>query len=218
MTPRGIQNPAWCPWQLHLARAVSGDDPDRARALAADAVRRARAFGAPSGIGQALHVAAEVAAPEDRAGLLREAVALLSESPAGYELARALAALGTELRDTELLAQAVVTARECGADGLVKETTSTLLGLGGGVPCGSSWEDEPTEEELRAAERAVRADRAPGAGAGAGAGADADAGGDADEAPAWPGAVRDLSAACRKPGTDRSGLPAALEGFARSAR
>ncbi|UUU43538.1 ATP-binding protein [Streptomyces sp. NBC_00162] len=212
LTPRGIQNPAWCPWQLHLARAVSGDDPDRARALAADAVRRARAFGAPSGIGQALRVAAEVAAPEDRAGLLREAVALLSESPAGYELARALAALGTELRDTELLAQAVVTARECGADGLAEETTSTLLGLGVGVPSGSSREDGPTEEELRAAERAVRAD---GSGA---PGADAGAGGDADEAPAWPGAVRDLSAACRKLGTDRSGLPAALEAFARSAR
>lgn len=83
LTPRGIQNPAWCPWQLHLARAVAAQDPGRARDLAADAVRRARAFGAASGIGQALRVAAEVAAPEDRAGLLREAVTLLAASPPG---------------------------------------------------------------------------------------------------------------------------------------
>lgn len=64
LSPRGIRNPSWCPWQLHLARAAAEEDPDRARALAADAIRRARAFGAPSGIGQALRVAAEVAPPE----------------------------------------------------------------------------------------------------------------------------------------------------------
>ncbi|MEU8438646.1 AAA family ATPase, partial [Streptomyces sp. NPDC029216] len=48
LTPRGIQNPAWCPWRLHLARTVAPEDPARARALAADALHRARAFGAPS--------------------------------------------------------------------------------------------------------------------------------------------------------------------------
>ncbi|MGW5847470.1 AAA family ATPase [Streptomyces sp. NPDC055254] len=160
LTPRGIQNPAWCPWQLHLARAVAADDPERARALAADAVRRARAFGAPSGVGQALRVAAEVAAPQDRVGLLREAVALLTVSPAGYELALALAALGTELRDPEIVLRAVVTARECGADALVEEATGALLALGGVVPSGAPWEDAPTEEELKAARRAVRATRA----------------------------------------------------------
>ncbi|MEU9376241.1 AAA family ATPase [Streptomyces sp. NPDC048255] len=237
LTPRGIQNPAWCPWQLHLARAVSAEDPDRARALAGDAVRRARAFGSASGIGQALRVAAEVAAPEDRVGLLREAVALLAASPAGYELARAQAALGAGLRDAELLERAVVTARECGADALEAEAAEALLGLGGALPFGSSWEDGLTPEELRAAERAAAAERAGRAErvdrADAGR-ADrlhrADAGraervdrAEADRAGRTPypagaaaaGPDWELSAACRKLGTDRPGLPAALAASAR---
>ncbi|OEJ30725.1 hypothetical protein [Streptomyces subrutilus] len=77
-------------------------------------------------------VAAEVAAPQDRAELLREAVALLAASPAGYELARAPAASGTEVGDRGL------PARECGADGLEERTSRTLLGLGGALPGGTS--------------------------------------------------------------------------------
>ncbi|MFE2311313.1 ATP-binding protein, partial [Streptomyces sp. NPDC059411] len=127
LTPRGIQNPSWCPWRLHLARAVVAEDPERARELAAGAVRRARAFGAPSGIGQALRVAAEVAPPgPGRVALLEESVALLSASPAGYELALALAALGEDRGDPELLRRAVAAARECGADGLVATATESL--------------------------------------------------------------------------------------------
>ncbi|MFI8340878.1 ATP-binding protein [Streptomyces sp. NPDC085639] len=199
LTPRGIQNPAWCPWQLHLARAVAGDDPQRARALADDAVRRARAFGAASAIGHALRVAAQVAEPADRAGLLQEAVTLLSASPAGYELACALAALGTELHDRDLLMQAVVTARECGADGLAAQTAETLLGLGGALPSGSARQDGLTEEEIRAADLAVRAEKEP-----------------VTETVVLPAPDWALSAACRKLGTDRPGLRAALEAFARS--
>ncbi|WP_411102737.1 ATP-binding protein [Streptomyces sp. cmx-4-9] len=229
LTPRGIQNPAWCPWRLHLARAVAADDPERAAALAAEAVRRARAFGAPSGIGQALRVAAEVSAPEGRALLLRESVALLSASPAGYELARAQAALGRELRDTHLLERAVTTARECGADALEAEATDDLLALGGSLPCLSGGAEEGlTEEELRAAEGAAQ--RAAGTpwppgpqpsdGTGPAQGAP-DPSADAASA-ATTTAVRtaaapdwDLSAACRKLGTDRAGLPAALAALTR---
>ncbi|MCM1965937.1 AAA family ATPase [Streptomyces sp. G1] len=144
LTPRGIQNPSWCPWRLHLARAVAAEDPARARELAEEAVRRARAFGAASGIGQALRVAAEVAAPQDRAALLEEAVEVLSASPAAYELALALAALGEERGDTELLLRAVLAARECGADGLVASATTALLGLGGAFPCGPVPAAAPT--------------------------------------------------------------------------
>ncbi|WP_405706767.1 AAA family ATPase [Streptomyces xanthophaeus] len=287
LTPRGIQNPAWCPWQLHLARAVAAQDPGRARDLAADAVRRARAFGAASGIGQALRVAAEVAAPEDRAGLLREAVTLLAASPAGYELARAQAALGSELRDADLLERAVLTARECGADALEAEATVALLALGGVLPCGSAaaaqglTADGLTAEELRAAQRADARDAAaasagrpaatctaathpaaprpdpnrpdpnrpapadpraadpdpagPDAAGPHQAGPDAAPPGPARPDPAQPGpppadpadAARQeaapgvtepdwhLSAACRKLGTDRSGLPTALAGTVR---
>ncbi|MFJ3173631.1 ATP-binding protein [Streptomyces roseus] len=179
LSPRGIRNPSWCPWQLHLARAVAAHEPARARALAADAIRRARAFGAPSGVGQALRVAAEVAAPGERAGLLREAVGLLSASPAGYELACALAALAAELGDAELLARAVETGRECGADGLVASL--------GGAAGEAVWAERLTEEERRVAELAVRED------------------------PAARGRERELSAVCRKLGTDRRGLAEALE-------
>ncbi|MCJ0875058.1 AAA family ATPase [Streptomyces sp. AP-93] len=134
LTPRGIQNPSWCPWRLHLARAVSAEDPARARELAAEAVRRARAFGAASGIGQALRVAAEVASPQDRPALLEEAVEVLSASPAAYELALALAALGEERGDGDILQRAVVAARACGADGLVATAAEALRARGGAQP------------------------------------------------------------------------------------
>ncbi|MFD9727242.1 ATP-binding protein [Streptomyces sp. NPDC059072] len=218
LTPRGIQNPAWCPWQLHLARAVAGEDPERARALAGDALRRARAFGAPSAIGQALRVAAEVAAPADRAELLREAVARLATSPAGYELARALAALGTELRDEELLGRAVVTARECGADGLAAEAAGILAGPGGGPSLVPLGEDRLTEDELRAAERAVRSEAVPEAHVSAHPTGEpaADPHPDPHPDPHSDGAADwELSTACRKLGTDLTGLPAALAAYAR---
>ncbi|MGW6865736.1 ATP-binding protein [Streptomyces sp. NPDC054912] len=192
LTPRGIQNPSWCPWQLHLALAVAPEDPARARALAADALRRARAFGAPSGIGQALRVSADVAAPQDRLPLLHEAVTLLAASPAGYELALALTALGTELQDRAVLTRALLTSRECGADALTATLTHRLLTLGGELPCGSSWEDEPTPEELNAAAAVV-------------GGVPSQAG-------------PELSAVCRKLGTDPAGLADALAAFARGAR
>ncbi|UQW99796.1 AAA family ATPase [Streptomyces sp. RerS4] len=134
LTPRGIQNPAWCPWRLLLARAVAPEDPARARALAAEALRRARAFGAPSAIGQALRVAADVAEPQDRVPLLWEAVNQLEVSPAAYELARALAALGAALRDATTLNRALLTARECGADALTAGLTEQLIGLGATAP------------------------------------------------------------------------------------
>ncbi|MFF1413152.1 hypothetical protein ACFVX6_25845 [Streptomyces sp. NPDC058289] len=137
LTPRGIQNPSRCPRRLHLARAVAAEDPARAREPAEEAVRRARAFGAASGIGQALRVAAEVASPQDRPALLEEAVEVLSASPAAHEPALAPAAPGEERGDAELLLRAVLAARACGADGLVATATTALLARGGALPCGS---------------------------------------------------------------------------------
>nr|WSX53306.1 AAA family ATPase [Streptomyces sp. NBC_00974] len=159
LTPRGIQNPSWCPWRLHLARAVAAQDPERARDLAAEAVRRARAFGAPSGIGQALRVAAEVAPPgAGRAALLEEAVALLSASPAGYELALALTAWGRERGDANVLLRAVVAARQCGADGLAATAGAALSAVGGRLPCGVLWEDELDGHDREVAERLLAGD------------------------------------------------------------
>ncbi|MFC6834656.1 hypothetical protein ACFQL8_38195 [Streptomyces goshikiensis] len=119
---------------------------------------------------------------------------LLSASPAGYELARALTALGTESRDTELLARAVAMARECGADGLVARATEALLRLGGAPPRGSDWQGALTEEERRLAERAR----------------------DGDPMRTEPERSL-LSAVCRKLGTDLTGLAEALNASAASA-
>lgn len=116
LEPRGIRNPAWCPWQLHLARAEAHDAPERALTTALEAVSRARHFGAPSAIGQALRTAAEVATGPARVTYLQEAVAHLERSPAAYELACALVALGTELHDTAHLRRGLKAAEQCGAD------------------------------------------------------------------------------------------------------
>ncbi len=112
LDPRGIRNPAWCPWQLHLARAERHDTPERAVVTAHEAVARARQFGTPSAIGQALRVAAEVSSGSARAKLLEESVTHLERSPAAYELACALVALGTELRRTGRSREAATTSTE----------------------------------------------------------------------------------------------------------
>ncbi|MDT0436630.1 ATP-binding protein [Streptomyces doudnae] len=137
LEPRGIRNPAWCPWRLHLARAESRDDPERAAATALEAVARARQFGAPSAIGQALRVAAEVTPGPDRVRRLAEAVGHLERSPAAYELACALVALGAELRRTgrpgaaaEALHRGLDTAAQCGADALAGTARAELAAAG----------------------------------------------------------------------------------------
>ncbi|MEU9454070.1 AAA family ATPase [Streptomyces sp. NPDC048277] len=129
LEPRGIRNPAWCPWQLHLARAEAHDTPDRALATALEAVARARQFGAPSAIGQALRTAAEVSTGEARVRYLEESVAHLDRSPAAYELACALVALGTELGDADQLRRGLETAERCGADGLAETARAELAAM-----------------------------------------------------------------------------------------
>ncbi|MFE4963186.1 ATP-binding protein [Streptomyces sp. NPDC056660] len=126
LEPRGIRNPAWCPWQLHLARAESHDAPDRALATALEAVGRARQFGAPSAIGQALRTAAEVTTGAARLTYLKEAVTHLERSPAAYELACAMVALGTELQDATHLRRGLETAEQCRAGGLADEARAEL--------------------------------------------------------------------------------------------
>ncbi|MET8452084.1 AAA family ATPase [Streptomyces sp. NPDC005209] len=134
---RGIRNPAWCPWQIHLARAESHEAPERALATALEAVGRARQFGAPSTIGQALRAAAEVSSGSARVKYLEESVAHLERSPAAYELACALVALGTELRRAgrpkeagDHLYRGLDTALQCGADGLVDTARAELAAAG----------------------------------------------------------------------------------------
>ncbi|MFJ9038740.1 ATP-binding protein [Streptomyces sp. NPDC102406] len=204
LEPRGIRNPSWCPWQLHLARAEAHDAPRAAVVTARSAVDRARHFGAPSAIGQALRVAAEVSHGAARAELLEESVSHLERSPAGYELACSLVALGAELRRTgraeeaaDQLYRGLDAAVGCGADGLVERARDELAAAGlRPRPLRGAASDTLTAPERRAAGHAAR-----GLGP-AGIAAELRL----DERTV----VRLLSAVYRKLGTDRSGLAAAL--------
>ncbi|WP_079176190.1 ATP-binding protein [Actinacidiphila rubida] len=137
LDPRGMRNPAWCPWQLDLALAEAHDAPLRARETALDAVTRARQFGADSAIGHALRVAAEVVDDNDEAlKLLAEAVDRLSGSPSAYQLACALVAHGTALRRAGAgtaaaaeLDRGLTAARRCGADGLADRALAEIAAL-----------------------------------------------------------------------------------------
>ncbi|MHC3469922.1 ATP-binding protein [Streptomyces sp. 7R007] len=137
LEPRGMRNPAWCPWQLHLARAERHDTPERAVATALEAVARARQFGTPSAIGQALRAAADVSSGSLRVKYLEESVTYLERSPAAYELGCALVALGAELRRTgrpreaaEHLYRGLDTAVQCNADGLAETARDELTEAG----------------------------------------------------------------------------------------
>ncbi|WP_432174743.1 ATP-binding protein [Streptomyces sp. Tue6028] len=204
LDPRGIRNPAWCPWQLHLARAESHDAPERAVTTALEAVNRARLYGAPSGIGQALRAAADVSTGSHRVKLLEEAVCHLERSPAAYELACALVALGTELRRAgrpkeaaEHLYRGLDAAVQCGADGLVEEARDELTAAGLRPRRLHGTEtDTLTARERAAAALTVRGRTTAQI---------------AEELRTEePTVVRLLSAVYRKVGTDPTGLPAAL--------
>jgi tetratricopeptide (TPR) repeat protein len=111
LDPRGMRNPAWCPWRQHLASALLPADPEGARRAARDAVARARQFGARTALGHTLLVAGEVAAGPERLAALAEAVALLEATPAEHLLARALVAYGAGLRAAGRTAEAAVQLR-----------------------------------------------------------------------------------------------------------
>jgi len=205
LDPRGIRNPAWCPWQLHLARAEAHDTPERAVTTALEAVARARQFGTPSAIGQALRTAAEVSSGSARVKYLEESVAHLERSPAAYELACSLVGLGTELRRTgrpreaaENLYRGLDTAVQCNADGLVGTARDELQAAGLRPRRLHSTEtDTLTTRERTAANLA----------AGGRTEAEIAAEMHVDE----PTVVRLLSAVCRKMGTEITGLTAALK-------
>ncbi|MEU9998811.1 AAA family ATPase [Streptomyces sp. NPDC050848] len=201
LDPRGMRNPAWCPWQLHLALAEARETPERARETAREAVARARQYGAPSAIGQALRVTAEVTAGDERIKLLEESVDWLERSPAAYELARSLVALGSALRRVgrtgeaaERLYRGLEAAQTCGADGLGEEARAELAASGlrprALHPAGT---DALTARERLAADLTAR-------------GEDPATALNADRA----AVTLLLSSVYRKLGTDRTGLARAL--------
>ncbi|MFI9269878.1 ATP-binding protein [Kitasatospora sp. NPDC052896] len=133
---RGWRNTVWAPWTGHLALAVADREPDRARELAADAVRRAEEYGADSAVGGALRLCAAVHDGPRAVTMLEEAVRRLERSPAGYEHARALVDLGVALAGTDrspdagaFLRRGLELAARCGADGLAARASTALSAL-----------------------------------------------------------------------------------------
>ena len=130
-----IVNPAIYPWRSQTAvmLAVVGE-VEEAQRLAGEELKLARVFGAPRALGVALQAAALTAAG-DGVGLLREAVAVLQDSPARLEHARALVELGAALRRA----------------GQRSEARRLLeLGMDGAQARGSSVLAQRAREELRA--------------------------------------------------------------------
>jgi DNA-binding CsgD family transcriptional regulator len=126
--------PAAVACRPRLAVVLGGlGDRDEAGALAAQEVARARAFGAPRGLGIALLAAGAVDQAASAEDALREAVEVLAASPARLEHAVALIALGSLLRRRRqrgealpILRQGLDAAAACGADGLARDARGEL--------------------------------------------------------------------------------------------
>ncbi|MGW3988793.1 ATP-binding protein [Streptomyces sp. NPDC004830] len=201
---RAWRNPAWCPWQLHLASALAPAAREEALRQAGDAVRRARDFGAASVVGQALHTLADVTGGPAALDLYDEAVDHLERSPAGYELARALVDQGAALsRDGRLqqaadrLYRGLEGAVHCGAEALAARARQELSAAGmRPLPLRYAQTDLLTAHERRAAEMTARGRPAPAV---------------AQELRITEeGVRRQLSSVYRKLGTDAAGLADAL--------
>ncbi|HMG64142.1 MAG TPA: hypothetical protein VK599_14440, partial [Streptosporangiaceae bacterium] len=137
LAARGWYNTVWAPWAGNLAVALAGEDPTRARELAAEALGRARRLGTNSAIGIALRWRAAVAEPPEAVELLGQAVEYLGQSPAAYEYALALVDQGAALRRVgrprealEALGQGVELAAQCGADSLLARGRVELVAAG----------------------------------------------------------------------------------------
>ncbi|MEZ0089497.1 AAA family ATPase [Streptacidiphilus sp. EB129] len=130
---RAMRNPGWCGWQRGLAHAHDAlGDGERARAGAADALRRAERFGAASARATALRSCARFAPPEQRVELLEQALEQFERCSAPFEHARAALDLGVALREQGRhreagvrLRSAAELAEACAADGLA--ATARLL-------------------------------------------------------------------------------------------
>ncbi|RKQ90444.1 regulatory LuxR family protein [Solirubrobacter pauli] len=151
------------PFRSHQALALHHlGRRDEAVSLAADELRTARAWGAPSVVARALRVLGTV---ERADGLdhLEEAVACAAASPSRLEHAKALGTLGTALRAAQRptdardpLRQALALAEVCEA-GAVAAHARTELYAAGGRPRTTALQglDALTPSELRVAERAA---------------------------------------------------------------
>ncbi|MFE7118400.1 ATP-binding protein [Streptomyces sp. NPDC057654] len=137
LAERGRNNTLWAPWALDLADALADEDPERARALSAEAVQHAARFGTDTAMGEALRRASALAEESKTLSMLECAVDHLRRSPSRYEYAAALVDHGTALRRdgqcagaAEQLRQGLGLAEDCGADGVAKKAREELAAVG----------------------------------------------------------------------------------------
>jgi DNA-binding CsgD family transcriptional regulator len=134
-----IRNPARVGWRSHAALALRAlDRLDEARAVAAEELELARAWGAPRALGRALRVSGLVSGGEAELDLVRQAVDVLAGTPARLEYAEALVDLGAALRRTGQrieartpLRLAIDIAERCGAVPVVAAAHTELAAVGG---------------------------------------------------------------------------------------
>jgi DNA-binding CsgD family transcriptional regulator len=135
---RGIDNPAWAPWRSLRALALAGlGRRSEALALLDEELERARRWGAPGALARTLRLVGTLR-HEHGHEALREAVAVAEGSPARLEHAKALIALGSELRRNGRrsearapLARGYELANRCGALPLVELAKTELYAAGG---------------------------------------------------------------------------------------
>ncbi len=156
-------NPALIPWRSEAALAYHAlGESAEARRLASEELRRARHFGASRATGIALR-AASVVTDEEGLKLARESVAVLADSPARLEHARALASLGEKLVGSGLRAEARTVLRDalershvCGATALERHILAALRAAGARPRRARlSGPDALTPSERRAAQMAA---------------------------------------------------------------
>jgi DNA-binding CsgD family transcriptional regulator/predicted negative regulator of RcsB-dependent stress response len=132
-----VVNPAFTSWRAEAAVVLARlGKREQAFRLAAEAVRRADAFGSPVARGIALRAAALVEQPPDHDGLAAS-VASLQDSGARLELARSLVELGAALRRSgrrgdarDALREGLELAVDCGADALAVRAHDELVAAG----------------------------------------------------------------------------------------
>ncbi len=130
-------NPPACTWRVVKAEALSAlGRREEALATAREELTAARRSGTPTGLGRALRVLGAIEG-EDGFGHLWEAVDVLALGGSRLEYARALAALGRQLRATGLpeeardhLLEALEVSEIVGADGLAGELRVELVEIG----------------------------------------------------------------------------------------
>ncbi|MET9449073.1 ATP-binding protein [Streptomyces cinerochromogenes] len=123
---RGGHNPVLAPWSIDLAKALAGQDPERAAQLAADARRQAERFGTDTAIGEALRCAAALETGRRAVQLAARAVTYLEASPCQYEHAAARVEYGIAARSVAELGRGMDLAKACGAEELVARAREVL--------------------------------------------------------------------------------------------